>query len=251
MFEYLPNVPVLLSAGTTLVGIGIGIWYGRASASDRLAAAQRLASATSVYAVRAEAARSYIKAIDTPTMMVPLVELTQATETRRERLARWAHELVERTQEAVTPEPGQPDWHEGEMTLAFRAIVEGNDWEIAEASPRALRAHELPTPPLSDAPPLRMAPRGPQTPPRWRDGGTPPTRRRDVQPVGPRDREWAAYRRRTLDAPMMQDTGPIPLPSFPRAYGAIPAQRASVTPLALANLPADDTRQYRVKRVDA
>lgn len=251
MFEQLPNVPVLLSAGTTLVSLGVGIWFGRASASDRLAAAQRMASATSVYAVRAESARSYIKAIETPTQMVPVVELVAATETRAERLKRWAHELVERTQEAVTPEATPPDWAEGEMTAAFRAIVDGNEWGPVEALPQPSRAHELPVPALSAPPPLRMAPRGPQTPPRWQDGGTPPTRRRDVQTVSPRDREWAAYRRRTLDAPLMPDAGPIPLPEFPRAYGAIPAQRHSVTPLVLANLPADDTRQFRVKQVAA
>jgi hypothetical protein len=236
------NVPTPVALGIGLFGLASGLAYMRHAARDTYAAARRLTSAASTYWVRAETARNYIKAIDTPTTALPLVQLEAATATRRERLVSWARELVERSSEAVTPEPGQPDWEEGEMTAAFRAIVEGDTWtftqEPVNMTPEALSGPTRPTPVPPPPPPVVMAPRGVQTAPRWQRRPAPdaPLRQRPEQ--DPRQRNW-----------LMGQVPRLELPEYPRSLRMPTQRRLPNDPRRLAMLPQDDTRQFRTQVV--
>jgi hypothetical protein len=162
-----------------------------------------------------------------------------------------ARELVavigERVRDAVTPERNPADWAEGEMTATFRQIVDAEQWEQPDAltqpvnpSPWVSPIAAGPAPALSAPPAVVMAPRGPQTPPRWQDGGTPPSRRRTIQSLAPRERGWTRY----LATPEM--------PAFPEPFQVrMPAQRVRLPhdPRRMALLPADDTRQWRTRTV--
>jgi len=251
MYDLLSNiasatVPAPVAAGVGLFGLAAGLWWMRAAARDQRAAAVRTASAASTYWVRAETTHSYIRAIETPTQQIDMTELRAATATRRERLADWAHDLVERTtQRHDTP----ADWAEGEMTAAFRAIVDGNDWERADeltlpakASPWASPIAAGPAPAPSAPPAIVHAPRGPQAPPRWVDGGTPPVRRSPRHALPARERDWSLM-------------GPVPrleLPEFPAPFrSSVPSQHRGPDPRVMARLPHDETRQFRTRVVAA
>lgn len=250
MYEFISTiahgtVPTPVAAAVGLFGLGAGLWWMRARTRDLRQAAIRTASAASTYWVRAENARSYIHAIETPTQQIDVAELRAALATPAERLRERVADLAAQVREAVTPSPAEPDWAEGEMTAAFNRIVEGNDWEQPGqfavpgnpspwVSPVASRPAPAPTPP----PAVVHAPRGPQTPPRWQDGGTPPPQRRAKRGLTPRDREWT-FLGRVPD---------LELPEFPRPFRMpTPQQRLPHDPRRMALLPADPTREYRTR----
>jgi hypothetical protein len=244
-------------AALGLIGLATGVWWGRASVRDQLASARRLAASTAAYFVRAESARSYIKAIETPTMAIDVTELRAATATRRERLAEWAHEIAERAREAARPAPAPRDWEPGEMTAAFRRIVEDFDNDPfaevtlpAQASPwvhpLAVR-HDATQPPIAVAPRELPAPRWetrpapalrPDTPSRAR------ARRSEAPGLTGRMRAWGG----TL-------LGPVPtLPDLklPEPFRMpAPRQRLPHDPRRLAMLAADPTRAFRTRTVGA
>lgn len=251
MYDLLSNiasgtVPTPVAAGIGLFGLGAGLLWMRGAIRDQRAAAVRTAAAASTYWVRAETAHSYVRAIETPTQQVDVTELRAAHATRRERLAQWAHDLVERTaQKHEMPQ----DWAEGEMTAAFRAIVDGNSWDRADEltlpakpSPWASPLAAQPAPAPSAPPAIVHAPRGSQTPPRWVDGGTPPPasrRRTTIQSLTPRERSWTSY----LATPE--------LPPFPEPFRLpLPSQRRP-TPALMARLPQDPTRVWRTRTVES
>jgi len=257
MYEFISTiangtVPTPVAAGVGLFGLGAGLWWMRAAMRELRAAAIRTAAAASTYWVRADGARSYIKAIETPTQQIDVTELRAALADRpaRVRLA----ELAEQVREAITPLPGPADWEEGEMTAAFRKIVDGNNWDQPGAftapgdtvgtvnpSPWAPPLTATPAPALSDPPAIVHAPRGPQTPPRWMDGGTPPPpsrRRTTIQSLAPRERAWTSY----LAVPQ--------LPPFPEPF-RMPTQRRRPTPALMARLPQDPTRAWRTRTVES
>lgn len=246
MFEY---VPALLVPVVGLSALAAGIWYGRHSAADKLAAARRLSAAASTYWARADQVRRQVHAIESPTQAMDLTGLRAATATRRERLTDWAREVAEQAVEAVRPTGAPRDWAEGEMTAAFTKIVDEQDWGWADRitlpanpSPWAPPRHELPAPPPAPAPALVMAPRGPQTPPRWQDRPAPPRRDRTAR-VAPRERAW--------NSPLLGLTvPPLALPDFPQPF-RMPTPRRRPTPALMARLADDPTRAYRTKVVAA
>lgn len=266
------NVPALLVPVVGLGALAAGIVYGRASARDTLASARRLASSAATYWARADKARSYVVAVDTPTAAMDLTELRRAHATRREKLADWAHEQATRAREAVRPERAPRDWEEGEMTAAFNAIVDrethwadGPDWNAetpawnptlqprsphpdapVEAapwvSPLAARTAPVPPPP----PPVVMPPRGPQTPPRWEDELPPPRRLSQARPLTPRERQW-----RTTG--VLGPVPPLELPAFPEPFQMPQPRHAAPTPATvarqLARLAPDHERDTcRIRR---
>lgn len=243
------TAPALLVPAVGLAALAAGIWYGRLTSRDTLAAARRLSASTATYYVRARHAHRVVNAIESPTQAMDLTGLRQATATRRERLAEWAHGVAERTVEAVRPAEGPRDWAEGEMTAAFRRITEAEQWPTgdeltlpANPSPWAPQRHELPAPAPAPAPALVMAPRGPQTPPRWQDRPAPPQRDRRAR-VAPRERAWSG--------PLLGlKVPPLALPDFPQPF-RMPTPRTRPTPALLAHLPQDPTRQFRTKVVAA
>lgn len=250
MYEFISSiahgtVPTPMAAAVGLFGLGAGLWWMRVRTADLRQAAIRTASAASTYWVRAEKARSYIHAIETPTQQIDVTELRAALATPAERFRDRVADLAGQVREAIVPTPAEPDWAEGEMTAAFNKIVEGNDWEqrgqfttAAEAAPWVSPIASGPAPAPTPPPAIVYAPRGPQTPPRWQDGGTPPTRRRTIQSLAPRERAWTSH----LAVPE--------LPEFPRPFQVrMPAQRVRPTPALLAALPEDPTRAFRTRTV--
>lgn len=241
------TVPAPIAAGVGLLGLGAGLWWMRARMTDLRSAAIRTASAASTYWARAEASRNYIKAIESPTTAMPLVQLQAATATRRERLAGWAHDLAAHAQEAWRPTPAPRDWADGEMTAAFalaELAYEGEPTvEIVNTPPVALPQPVVAAPAPQAPPPVLQAPRGPQTPPRWVDGGTPPRRDRTIR-VAARSRQWTG--------PLLGLKVPaLELPALPAPF-RMPTQRIlRPTPALLAKLPDDPTRQYRTRTVAA
>lgn len=246
--------------GNTMITIGVpayglaalvaGIWFGRRSAKDALESARRSASAAATYWARAESARTYVKAIETPTMQVDVTELRRAHASPVERARAVVTVIGERVRDAVTPERNPADWAEGEMTATFRRIMDAEQWEQPDAltqpvnpSPWVSPIAAGPAPAPSAPPAIVHAPRGPQTPPRWQDGGTPPPRSRartTIQSLAPRERGWTRY----LATPE--------LPPFPEPFQIrMPRQRVRPTPAMLAKLPADPTREFRTRTVEA
>lgn len=247
MYEFITGtVPTPVAAGIGLLGIGAGIAWMRAAARDRLAAAHRLASAGTTYFVRADQARSYIRAIETPTMAVDVSELRRAHATPVERVRQSVAEIGERVREAVTPSGATRDWEPGEMTAAFRRIVDANEWAEQQPVdvPRVVSPVPHPSAPVPSAPPrVVMAPRGPQTPPRWADGGAPPPPSRGrtrIAELPPRERDWSLFGRMPA----------LELPRFPEPFRT-PGQRLPNDPRRMAMLDPDDTRRFRTKTVNA
>jgi hypothetical protein len=251
MYEFISTivdgtVPTPVAAAVGLFGLGAGLLWMRAAQRDTRRAAIRTASAASTYWVRAEAAHNYVRAIETPTQQIDVTELRAALATPAERLRARVADLADQVREAILPAPAEPDWAEGEMTAAFRAIVDANEWETPGAftkpgnpSPWVSPIAAGPAPAPSAPPELVAAPRGPQTPPRWQDGGTlPPSRRRTtIQSLAPRERSWTSY----LATPE--------LPPFPEPFQIrMPAQRRTPTPALMARLPEDPTRVWRTRK---
>lgn len=256
MYEFIreiasSTVPTPVAAGIGLLGLGAGIAWMCAAASDKLAAARRLASAGTTYFVRADQARNYIKAIDTPTTAMPLVRLEAATATPTERLRAGVAEIGERVREAVTSSGAPRDWEPGEMTAAFAAIVDGNDWadtrsgQTADVSPWVSPVPRPGTPVPSAPPRVVMAPRGPQAPPRWVDGGAPPPSRARLRRS---ETGGMPGRLRTWGGSLLGPVPPLELPRFPRPFQT-PGQRLPNDPRRMALLPADPTRQWRTRTV--
>lgn len=248
LFDMIPStIPTPIALGLGAVGLAAGLTWMRAATRDRLAQAREYMRLSVRYGTRGDTALAKIRAIDTPTMAVPTIQLQQATETIAEAARRRVAELYDQVHEAVRPTPAQPDWAEGEMTAAFRRIVDGNEWEKADThtqpgnpSPWAPEPPALPAPAPSAPPRALAAPRGPQTPPRWSDGGTVPVRRTRIAQLSPRERDWSLFGR------MPQ----LALPAFPEPF-RMPTQRVKADPRVLAHLPADPTRQWRTRTVQA
>ena len=252
MYEFISTivngtVPAPVAAAVGLFGLGAGLWWMRARTRDLRQAAIRTAAAASTYWVRAETAHNYVRAVETPTSAWDVTELRAAHATRAEQARAWVADISARAREAITPTPGEPDWAEGEMTAAFNRIVEGNDWERpgeftkpVNPSPWVSPIAAGPAPAPSAPPAIVTAPRGPQTPPRWQDGGTlPPSRRRTtIASLAPRERSWTSY----LATPE--------LPPFPEPFQIrMPKQRVRATPALMARLPEDPTRAWRTRTV--
>lgn len=236
MYEFISTivngtVPAPVAAAVGLFGLGTGLFWMRAAAADKLAKAKEYMAISIRYGTRGDNALARMRAVDTPTQQVDVSELRAAYASPLERLQAWSRDKGEQVREAITPSQDIPDWAEGEMTAAFRRIVADNDWE-----PSPLAVAPAPAPAL--APAVVHAPRGSQTPPRWADGGTPPSRRRTIQSLAPRERSWTSY----LRTPE--------LPAFPEPFHVrMPRQRVRVTPAVMARLPEDPTRAYRTRTV--
>ena len=246
MYEFIGSiahgtVPTPVAAAVGLFGLGAGLWWMRVRTADLRQAAIRTASAASTYWVRAEKARTYIHAIETPTQQVDVTELRRAHASRAERAREVVAVIGERVRDAVTPVRNPDDWAEGEMTKTFRKIMDAEQWEQpADASPWVSPIASGPAPAPTPPPAIVHAPRGPQTPPRWQDGGTPPPQRRTKRGLTPRDREWT-FLGRVPD---------LELPEFPRPFRMpTPQQRLPHDPRRMAQLPADETRQWRTRTV--
>ncbi len=254
------NIPFLVGPATGLIGVAVGIWYGRASARDTLTAARRLASAASTYFARADRSYHYVKAIETPTQALDVSELRAADRSLADRMRDAAYGAVERMAEAVSPAPAPRDWEPGEMTSLFEKITAELDMDPGavftqpdQPSPWEFDA-PAPAPARPAAPPIAHAPRQVQRAPRWETRPAPKPsphaparaalRRSEAAPSLPgRLRAWSG----TL-------LGPVPtLPDlkFPRPFG-VPAQRALPNdPRRLAMLDPDDTRRFRTRTVAA
>lgn len=245
------NVNTLAAIGLGAFALASGIVFGRASARDTLAAARRLASAGATYFSRAEAARRLVLAVETPTMAMPIVELEAATRTRAERLRAAAAEAVERAREAVKPEPGPRDWAPGEMTEAFRRIVD----DLDPAAPE-LTLPAQPSPwvhPLAvrgPVPQIVHAPRETQPAPRWETRPAPQPSPDAPSRVRLRRSEDGGLtgRARAWGGSLLGSVPKLELPAFPRPFQMpVPRQRLPHDPRRMAMLPADDSRQWRVK----
>lgn len=239
-------VALLIGAG----GLAAGLIWMRAAVRDKLSKARDYMRISVRYGTRGDTALAKIRAIDTPTMQVPIIELRAATETPIEAARRRVAELVDQVQEAVNPAPAPRDWAAGEMAAAFNKIVDDNEWEpsATHTQPGNVSPWVSPVPartaPVPSAPPAIVhAPRGPQTPPRWVDGGTPPPASRGrtrIAQLAPRERDWNLFGR----MPRLE------LPAFPEPF-RMPTQRLRPDPRVLAHLPADPTRAYRTRTVQA
>jgi hypothetical protein len=245
------NVNTLAAIGLAAFGLASGVAFGRFSARDTLAAARRLASAGATYFSRAEAARRVVLAVETPTMAMPIVELEAATRTRAEKLRAAATEAVERAREAVKPEPGPRDWAPGEMTEAFRRIVDDFD----PATPE-LTLPVQPSPwvhPLAvrgPVPQIVHAPRETQPAPRWETRPAPVPRADTPSRARVRRGETPSLpgRLRAWGGSLLGPVPTLPEMELPRPFQMpVPRPRLPHDPRRMAMLPADDSRQWRVK----
>ena len=260
MLPAMPDVPMSVAIGFGLACLGAGATVTAIIVRDKLAAARRLTSRAATLDVRTEAMLHRVEAITSPTQGMPLVQLVAATATPGERARAAVAELAERVRDAITPTSGHTrDWAPGEMTAAFRRIVDDTpDWELPTPTeialvddlPRPAVVHPLrptaPPPVRPQAPAIVHTPSQPQAAPRWADGGTPPPRSRGamaLQSLRARGRDWGTLLGGNL--PLMEP------PTFPEPFRLpAPAQRVA-DPRAMARLPHDETRRYRVRILSA
>lgn len=241
------TVPTPVAAGLGLVGLAAGLIWMRAAAADKFSKAKEYMRISVRYGRAGDEALARVRAVDTPTQQIDVSELRAAYATPIERLRHWGRDTGERLAEAIAPAQAEPDWEEGEMTAAFRRVVDAEGWQQpgaftapAEASPWVSPIASGPAPAPTPPPAIVHAPRGPQTPPRWQDGGTRPPQRRAARGLTPRDREWT----------FMGRVPSLELPEFPRPFQMpTPQQRLPHDPRRMAQLPADETRQWRTRTV--
>lgn len=267
MLPAMPDVPMPVAVGFGLACLGAGAIVTAIIVRDKLATARRLTSRAATLDVRTETILHRVEAITSPTQGMPLVQLVAATRTPAERLsAGWA-DLAERVRDAIVPTTGHTrDWEPGEMTAAFRRLVDDTpDWELPTPTEVALVdglpanrppvVHPLrpivPPPVRPQAPPLVRASGEPQPAPRWQDLPAPPRRAVSrgamaLQGLRARGRDW-----RTVLGGMEIELPPVmDPPPFPEPF-RMPTQRLPHDPRRMALLPQDPTRQWRTRRAAA
>jgi len=255
MLPAMPDVPMPVAIGFGLACLGAGALITTAIVRDKLAAARRLASRAATLEVKSETILHRVEGIVSPTGPMPLVQLVAATATPAERASAAVADLAARVREAISPTTATRDWEPGEMTAAFNRMVEQTpDWELPSATEVAIvdglqpapRRQPLAPPARPQTPALVRASGQPQPAPRWQDLPAPPRRPVSrgalaIQKLAARGRNWGT---------ILGEVPPLELPKFPEPF-RMPQQRPRPTPLALASLPADPTRQWRTKRVSA
>lgn len=259
MLPAMPDVPMPVAIGFGLACLGAGAIVTAAIVRDKLATARRLTSRAATLGVRTDTILHRVEAITSPTQGMPLVQLEAATRTPTERLVAGLADLRERVREAVANTGHTADWGPGEMTAAFRKIVDDTpDWELPSPTEIAL-VDDLPAnrpqvvhplrptapPPMRPQPPALVRASGqPQPAPRWQDLPAPPTRARSrgamaMQVLRARGRDWGTMLGEKL--PVMDP------PPFPEPF-RMPGQRPLPhDPRRLAMLDPDPTRRWRTR----
>lgn len=242
------EVPVIAAIGLGLVGLGLGIAFGRIGVQDSVDKAKKLMGIAIAYERRADDTYARTRALVEPTQMLPTVQLLAATATPVERLTETAAHVAERLRDMVTRTPVPQDWAEGEMTAAFRAITA--DLEEPTPAPAAW-VHPL-APGRPAAPPIVHAPREIMPAPRRVSAPLPapdaPTRAHVRRSEGP----GLTGRARLWGGSLLGAVPPLALPPEITPFRMpVPRQRLPHDPRRMAMLADDSTRQWRVKVVDA
>jgi hypothetical protein len=266
LYRALPShVPAWAAIALGAGGLTVGYLYKRFADRDILKHAKRLVSLAIRYERDADDTYARTRALVEPTQSVPIVELLAAHSTPVDRLKQAISTAAERIRDGFTPVRNPADWAEGEMTAAFRAALEAESQQVADAvltmpaqpspwvHPLAVRHNPVP-------PPVILAPSTPQAAPRHQTLPAPVPSRDAVSrgrlraaaslgPVqGPRlPGRFADWGPRLLGAPPV---GELPPPITPFRM-PVPQPRLPHDPRRLAMLAADDTRQWRTRRVAA
>lgn len=214
------QVPVIVAMATGAVGLLAGWTYATIASRDKLRVARRLVNEALRSEIEARRAQATARALTEPTGPISIIELFPPSLPRRMHLA--VAEAVERfTTRAETPD----HWADGEMTRAFaRADREQETVPATPYVPEPIHV-SVGTPYIGSG-----ISRGQQI----AEGA------RAILPA--RMRTWGPRLVHALDGPVR----------MPERFGTLqlPAQRKP-TPLVMAALPEDDTRQFRVKVVAA
>lgn len=219
------QVPVIVAMASGAVGLLAGWAYATIAARDKLRVARRLVNEALKCETEARRAYTTVRALTEPTGPISTIELFPPSLPRRTHLA-----VAEAVERLVTRNESLPDWADGEMTRAFARV---DQEETVPANPHTCGSgNTAPCVPCgeSEREVHQGASRG-----RQRAEGV-----RAILPA--RLRQWGPRLVHGLDFQVQ----------MPERFGALqlPAQRKP-TPLVMAALRDDSTRQFRVKVVEA
>ena len=205
-------IPTAAAVGVGVFGLVSGAAFAVLWVREELAKARRLMAIDIRYKRRADDTYAKIRALTDPTCSVPVVVLFPPTRVERVRQA-----VAEAFERATWRGEKAAEWQDGELRLL---IDQTADETPLDGLPNIGLAH---TPTEAPVPIYR-------------------NRRSPSERVPARSR-WTPRMEQLLG-------GPIPVsPLF--ASIRVPAQRPRATPLVMARLREDDTRQFRVKVVAA
>jgi hypothetical protein len=208
------QIPTAAAMGVGAVGLIAGAAFAAFAARDKLDKARRLMAIAIRYESEADRTYAKIRALTDPTQSVPVVELFPPT--RMQQFRRSVAEAVER---ATWRGEKAAQWDDGELRQLIDATAEQPLPTPMPATPYVVPVAE----PVRTYEPQVVV---------FRD-------RRDPSERVPARERWAPRMTQLLG-------GPIPVPPL-FASIRMPVQRQRPTPLIMAKLPADSTRQYRVK----